>query len=380
MGSPTDPDSAARPPASDPSGRFLERVAALPLGDGWDLSASRLEHPFLTSAWLQAWWASFGPGESNRGALSPLLSGWPLCFRRNGKDLCALANVHTPISGRLRPLQSAGAESPWPIEGTANRIIWPSLNHPEALALAASLDRRGWIGIVEPQRRSPLVEMYSDQVAYSRTRSRDLRQRAGRLQRKLMREHNAQFRLLEANDDPGLYRACLQLEAAGWKGREATAILSNRPTTRFYQAVGLMPASRLSVITVAGSPIAFALCLLHNQRLYLLKTAYDERYRQLSPGLVLQWAIIDRCHTIPLDAYELLGSADPWKLQLSTTVRPISRLVAHTNTPAGRTRDSLRRLRPVAKDIQKRLATLTRTTAEIRSSPAAQRWLNQLRR
>jgi CelD/BcsL family acetyltransferase involved in cellulose biosynthesis len=112
-----------------------------------------------------------------------------------------------------------------------------------------------------------------------------------------------------------------------------------------------MASARLSVITTAAGPIAFALCLLHQNRLYLLKTGYDERHHQLSPGLVMHWAIIDRCHQLGHEAYELLGSADPWKLQLATGDRPISRLIAHKNSPAGRARAGIRRLRPIAKKL-----------------------------
>jgi CelD/BcsL family acetyltransferase involved in cellulose biosynthesis len=358
----TDPVEVATLPSgvSAPLMAAAPNSSALQLAEDWDLSAARLDHPFLCSGWLHAWWDVFGTDEPNvDGAL---LSGWPLHLRHGGRELSALANVHTPISGRLRPLEPVGSETPWAIHRSADRIVWPSLNHSEALALAASLRDSGWAAIVEPQRHSPIVEMQDDHDTYARSRRRDLRQRAGRLHRKLVREHDAQFQLIEPNWSRTLYRACLQLEASGWKGRNRTAILSDPRTARFYDAVANMPASRLSVITVSGAPIAFALCQIHGDRLYLLKTAYDERYRQLSPGLVLHWAIIDKCHTLGLSVYELLGSADTWKLQLAAADRPISRLVAHKGTPTGRARSGLRRLRPLAKSIHHQLSGAGRTT------------------
>ncbi len=334
----------------------------LQLEGGWDEQAVRLEHPFLTSAWLQAWWDAFAPADAvplrDVSGAGKLLSTWPIYARRGGRDLCGLANVHTPISGRLRPLRPISSESLVP--PSAGRILWPALNHHEAVALTEILEPAGWIATVEPQRRSPIVEMDADQAAYARTRGRSLRQRAGRLERKLVREHDAQFRLVEPDPEHGLHRACVELEAAGWKGRNRTAILSDPGTAQFYDAVAGMPAARLSAITVPSGPIAFALCLLHDRRLYLLKTGYDERYRQLSPGLVLQWSIINHCHHLGLEAYELLGSADPWKLQLATADRAISRLVAHKDTPAGRARAGVRRLRPLAKNLHGRLTPPTR--------------------
>ncbi len=342
---------------AESSGPEKGRPGRLQLESGWDAQAARLEHPFLTSAWLQAWWDAFAPPDAELAAsglpAGGPLAGWPVYQRRGGRDLFGLANVHTPISGRLRPLQPVSSENLFP--HGARKIMWPALNDQEALGLAETLGHAGWIGIVEPQRRSPLVEMHADYAAYARTRGRSLRQRAGRLERKLIREHSAQFRLVEPDPAAGLLDACVRLEAEGWKGRNKTAILSDPRTTRFYGSVATMASARLSVISVPNGPIAFALCLLHERRLYLLKTAYDESFSKLSPGLVLHWAIIDHCHKLGLEAYELLGSADPWKIQLATGDRPISRLVAHRDTRAGRARTGFRRLRPFAKQFRRRL-------------------------
>src|SRR5215213_2773674 len=63
------------------------------LGEGWDALAPS---PFLTRAWLDAWWDAFGSGERVtavlRGAGGELLAGAALRRTRGGLE--ATANVH----------------------------------------------------------------------------------------------------------------------------------------------------------------------------------------------------------------------------------------------------------------------------------------------
>ena len=53
--------------------------------------------------------------------------------------------------------------------------------------------------------------------------------------------------------------------------------------------------------------MALDLSLLHNDRLWLLKTGFDESYRRLVPGLVLRLSIIERSFELGLSGHELLG-------------------------------------------------------------------------
>ena len=93
--------------------------------------------------------------------------------------------------------------------------------------------------------------------------------------------------------------------------------------------------------------VAFDLSLLHEGRLYLLKTAYDEGFGRLAPGLVLRLSVIERCFELGLEAHELLGGADEYKLKFSTTDRRHVGLRAYRRLPAPVVRYGYRRsLRP----------------------------------
>ena len=70
-----------------------------------------------------------------------------------------------------------------------------------------------------------------------------------------------------------------------------------------------------------GHWAAFDLCLLYGDRLYLLKTGYDERFRRLAPGLVMRLSIVERCFELGIDAHELLGDEAEWKRKFATGER-----------------------------------------------------------
>ena len=76
------------------------------------------------------------------------------------------------------------------------------------------------------------------------------------------------------------------------------------PDPVFYREVAASFAERgelrLSRIVLDGHWAAFDLCLLYRDRLYLLKTGYDERFRRLAPGLVMRLSTIERCFELGL--------------------------------------------------------------------------------
>ena len=67
--------------------------------------------------------------------------------------------------------------------------------------------------------------------------------------------------------------------------------------------------------------IAWDLGILHRNRLYSPKSGYLEEFRPLGPGLVLELATIERCFEPGIEAHELLGTDEPYKLRFSTSER-----------------------------------------------------------
>jgi CelD/BcsL family acetyltransferase involved in cellulose biosynthesis len=110
-------------------------------------------------------------------------------------------------------------------------------------------------------------------------------------------------------------------------------------------------------LDVDGAPVAWLLALRRHDRLFMLKTGYDERARSLAPGLVLHLLTAERCFVDGFKAYELLGDAERWKLELSTGVREHRRLWAFRRGPEGLARLVARRwVAPPARALRGRVA------------------------
>ena len=340
------------------------RFAAL--ATAWDALAEQEGTPFLRHAWLNAWWDAFGAGRGDLRVCTvwrrdELIAGLPLLAR--GRRLEGLADYHSPRFGAVARDKGARAALAKELRG---RVVLPALDGDDPLL--GLLNARGG-RIVEPFAVSPYVDTTGEWDAYrSATKSR-WGAPLERFRRKMVREHGATFELVTAPVDlePVLERGFV-VEASGWKGREGTAILSTPETTAFYGAIArAFQASgerRLSWLELDGQMAAFDLCLLHGERLYLLKTGYDEAHRRVAPGLVLRLSVLERCFEMGLRTHELLGGEDAWKLKFATGERRHVTLRCFGRDPAARSAYAYRRwARPVLRSAYRRARAARAATA-----------------
>jgi CelD/BcsL family acetyltransferase involved in cellulose biosynthesis len=87
------------------------------------------------------------------------------------------------------------------------------------------------------------------------------------------------------------FEAFMQLEAAGWKGKRGTALISNEATAEFAREVvanrAEAGAARVDSIELGGHPIAMVVTLAAGATAYTWKIAYDEERARFSPGVQL---------------------------------------------------------------------------------------------
>lgn len=83
----------------------------------------------------------------------------------------------------------------------------------------------------------------------------------------------------------------LLLEAAGWKGRQRTAMAVDRFRAAFVREAAYRLAERdlcrVHSLTVGGKPVASLVVFVESGIAYTWKTAYDEAYASYSPGTLL---------------------------------------------------------------------------------------------
>lgn len=326
----------SRPMTSPGSLTRVGASALRDLGPSWDALAAS---PFLTVAWLDAWYEAFGGDPVVlvlRGAGGDLLAGAALRRARGGLE--AAANIHSgdwdvvaadddarsslwreltalrPSGLRLEGLVGAAAET-----ATARRCLRDAGYRLSERARA-------------PSPRMPLPATEAELLA---SVSRNLRSQIGRRRRALERSGELRLRTVTGGPEIGpALDALLALEASGWKGRSGSAIVSDPATERLYRSFVAAAADtgilRLHLLELDGRLIAGDIACSHRGVGYLLKTSFDEGLSRSSPGMVLRALVLAACIEEGLAAYDFLGGDETYKMQWGPVVRPRVEIRAFT--------------------------------------------------
>jgi CelD/BcsL family acetyltransferase involved in cellulose biosynthesis len=219
-------------------------------------------------------------------------------------------------------------------------------------ALTAAARSAGRWSVVEPDITSPIVDTTGTLDEYRETTTRGKwHKNLRRLYRKLQRDHAAQLDLIEAPSDLDTeLTEGFAVESSGWKREAGTAVLSRPENEAYYRSLARRfhdrGELRVSSIRVDGRMIAWDLGILRSNRLYSPKSGYLEEFRSLGPGLILELAMIERCFELDLDAHELLGADDEYKLRFSNSERRHRYFRAYARRPAQALRYAWRRYVP----------------------------------
>lgn len=318
--------------------------------------------PFGLSGYYRAWWRAFGDGALRVCLVwrdERLVAAIPL-QRTGAARWTVLANVHTPRLALPFADEDALSAAWLAAFSRARELVVPALPAEGALwrSLLAARGRRPRWDILSEGNLSPFLDTSGDFDAWRAGSKPRWGAPLERFRRKMGRENEAAFELVEApaDLDAELDRG-IALEAGGWKGELGTAMAADETVERFYREVaghwrdaGIL---RCSALTLDGELAAWDLCALHAGRLLLLKTAFDEARRKLAPGLVLRLSVIERCfERDDVLAHDLLGDDDRWKLKFSTGTRRHVELRSLAPGPRAAAAVGYRRgARPLAKRV-----------------------------
>jgi CelD/BcsL family acetyltransferase involved in cellulose biosynthesis len=162
-----------------------------------------------------------------------------------------------------------------------------------AHALARVLALRGSASCILGQSTRPKLASELDAKSYmenalSSASRKKLRQHRRRLAEKGVLES----RIIAGPDAVGRsLEDFLVLEAAGWKGRQGTALLSDKADAAFARAmVGTLAAhgdASIHGLYLDGRPVSLQIVLRAGRAAFTWKTAYDEAWHDVSPGMLL---------------------------------------------------------------------------------------------
>jgi CelD/BcsL family acetyltransferase involved in cellulose biosynthesis len=304
---------------------------------------------WMSDLWLDTWWEHLGCGQ--RFVLSVPPWGEPLPLldeRRHGfRRLRRLGAISQRCSLRCAPGEEGQAVRAM-AGALAARRDWEWLEvegivRAQGRALAKALRGAGmWAacGGAARQRYVPLDRPWGQIEADCKPRLMAEISRRERALRKLGRLE------LEIESAPECaarrWEECLRLEAAGWKGRAGTAMLSVPAKAGFYCALVARLAAagmlRLGLLTLNGRVLAFNLCVGSGGGLASIKIAYDESpdWRKYGLGQMLQLLLLKWAQGQGMRELDLMGGDDATKAAWTPHFRELTRLRAANRTWRGR--------------------------------------------
>lgn len=303
----------------------------LQIAPAWNELAALRGSPFLTAEWLAAWWNAFGNSRLAclvlRDRTGALLAG--ACCMRDSHGLRGTANEH---SGDWDGLASdEGAQTAlWReiARMESDAVVLPLIRDPRSIDAAERAFRgTGYTVATTPNVSSPFLTLPSSWDELMRTVSHNLRSQFGRKRRRLDREGRLVFRTTSGGEDLDAdLESFFSVEAAGWKARSGTAILSSPRTRKLYGdfARGLAGQGwlRLHLLELDHRVIAGDLACTFAGGSFLIKTGFDERFAALSPGLILRGEALRASIEEGARSYDFLGGPDPYKLRWGAELRP----------------------------------------------------------
>jgi CelD/BcsL family acetyltransferase involved in cellulose biosynthesis len=113
-----------------------------------------------------------------------------------------------------------------------------------------------------------------------------------------------------------IFEQALEVEAAGWKGSEGSAIAYDKLRGQFYRhyaaAAGAAGILRVCFLRIGSKAVAMQLALECAGSFWLLKMGYREESARYSPGMLLIAETIRYAASRGLVSYEFLGNAENW--------------------------------------------------------------------
>ena len=331
-----------------------------PYAADWNRLAMRAKTPFLTFEWLTAWWEAFGPGRPAwlvlQGADGRLRAG--VCFQGIPHGLAGAVNDHAGDWDVVAGDALDRVEMWRAIAGSGSRrLVLPQLGEwTESAGVACEVLRSNGYSVVrERGPLSPYLPLPATWDALLASVSGNLRWQLRNRKRAL--EERGEFVVRTSSTESALdgdLEEMFRVEASGWKARSRTAILSDSRTQTLYRRFARRAARqgwlRLHILEVGGEPVAANYSCVFANRAFLLKTGFDERYAEFSPGFVLLGEALRLSIDEGLTSYEFLGEADIYKTRWTDQIRPRVTVRAYRSThPEGiywsRLRPRLKRAR-----------------------------------
>jgi hypothetical protein len=322
------------------------------------------EAPFhLGPEWRQVWMAAYGEGEPLRFEAGEA----ELHLLRQGKLLKSPTNLQTCYFGLAGGPPDPEALATLPsamLRGTGVRqVVIDYVEEASPLYEAARRWRDSHLVSMELFARTSLVDCTVGWDAFLASRGKSVHKYWKACARELAQGGPLRVEYFRGGPElSALLDEMFALEAAGWKGREGTAVLNSAADTRFYTELAHRAAQvgalRIALLREGEALRAYEYCIVSGGTVFAMKVAYDETSPKRSFGNCLAIAHIRDCMSEDFAVYDVLGNGltiAEHKQRFCNRFKPIYRIRLFARTPAALALHALHRARPYAKALRDRL-------------------------
>jgi CelD/BcsL family acetyltransferase involved in cellulose biosynthesis len=314
------------------------------LREEWSELAGETGNLFATWEWQSSWWTHFGRGRpllaaacrDARGALAGILPFY-LAAARPGRLVRLLGHG---AGDRLGPICSPADRLRL---GRAFRAAVRARRWGNALVLAEQLPaEESWSallgGRVLSREGTPVARIETRSWdAFLASRSANLRQQIRRKERKLAREHDLRYRLVEDPDElPAALDALFALHRARWGGEAGTGFARSEAFHRDFAGQALAHGwLRLWLLELEGRPVAAWQGFRYAGADWYYQMGRDPDWERHSVGLVLLAHTLRDCVEAGLGEYRFLRGGEAYKGRFATA-DPGLETIAIGSGPLGR--------------------------------------------
>jgi CelD/BcsL family acetyltransferase involved in cellulose biosynthesis len=303
--------------------------------------------PFQRPEWIQTYLRVFEPGKQlvllTVHSANGLVAVLPLVRKRSlyaGIPVVKLAGAANVHSVRFEIVRKEGIAG-----DAALSLIWQRLKsmpgwdvlelpvfpqHGACQEFMMLAGRDGFNAITFLAQDSPTLHMQRDgngRLTWLAATTRHFRHELRRKRRLLEQEAGDKLRLVcRAEHHAEILQQFYEMEAAGWKGREGTAINCDQVTRSFYDSIAREAASRgyfrLHSLEVDGRMTAGAFSVVTDDCFFPMKITYDESLGHGAPGLLMLNAIMQECAENGVEELFFGGGKDSYKTSWTSETAP----------------------------------------------------------
>ncbi|MCB0263872.1 MAG: GNAT family N-acetyltransferase [Calditrichaeota bacterium] len=306
--------------------------------DEWNalVEQSLNDYVFLRHEWFDVWWNNFGNGsqlfvvmvyvDEQLVAIAPLMIGkWRLRFV-SVRCLKFMENDESPrcefifhpkyffVLSRLLNFISRHSRS-WDL------VLFRNISSfsPTFIALKHFLSKRKFAHGFQDALVSPFIQFNGNWDDFLGTLSKRFRRSIRQFRRKAFANGNVTYE--EINVSPAnavlLMNTLSSIGSHSWKNPINSDIGSGQNRRKFFAELSRISSFhgwlKIWILRVDNKPVAFHYILNYNNISYLLRSEFDENYRDLSPGSTLQTIVIENFFRNQGQEFDFCGGDDAYK-------------------------------------------------------------------